>query len=182
MHAGEVNGVAGDPRRSAGLEPVHGERQGAQAGSEGVRGRITGTAAGVALEADMDASTKKRSCRQHDRGRGEREAHRREDALDTALSDIDVDDRLLEYGEILLRLQHPANRVAVEGAVRLGAGRPHRRPLARIERTELDSGSVRRQRHRAAHRIDLSHQVALADAAYRGIAGHLPKGLDALGQ
>ena len=85
LHAGEVNGVAGDPRRGSGLQPVHGERQGAQACSEGVRGRISGTPASVTLKADMDASTKKRSRRQHDCGRGERKAHRRQNALDTAL-------------------------------------------------------------------------------------------------
>ena len=37
-------------------------------------------------------------------------------------------------------------------------------------------------RHRAAQRVDLLDQMALADAADRGIAGHLAERLDVVGQ
>ena len=182
LHAGEVDGIPGDPRRCAGLEPVYGERQRTQALGKGVGGWVASTTASVVLQPNMDASAKKRPCRQHDGGGGKRQSHRCQDALDAALADLDVDDRLLEDGKVLLRFQHAAYRVAVKRAVRLGARRAHGGALARIQRAELNPGRIRRQSHRAAHRIDLLDQVTLADAAYRGIAGHLPKGLYALGQ
>jgi len=64
----------------------------------------------------------------------------------------------------------------------LATRRPDGRPLARIEHAELDSGAVGRPCHRAPQGIDLADQMALADAADRGIAAHLPQGLDALSQ
>ncbi|MNC93158.1 hypothetical protein D3C83_97240 [compost metagenome] len=60
------------------------------------------------------------------------------------------------------------------------AGRTYRWPLARIEDAELDAGLVGGGRHRAVERIDLSHQVALADSPDRGITRHLAQGLDAV--
>ena len=66
-----------------------------------------------------------------------------------------------------------ANGVSIELAVGLGARRPHRRALARVEGAELDPGAVDGGRHGAAQRVDLPRQVALADAADRGIAAHL---------
>src|SRR5256885_5288527 len=41
--------------------------------------------------------------------------------------------------------------------------RSHRRALAGIERAELDAGAVSRPGHGAAQRVDLAHQVSLAD-------------------
>src|SRR2546430_2477849 len=60
--------------------------------------------------------------------------------------------------------------------------RAHRRALAGIERAELDAGAVSRPGHGAAQRVDLAHQVSLADAADGRIATHLAQGLDALSQ
>ena len=66
--------------------------------------------------------------------------------------------------------------------VRLGARRPDRRSLAGIQRAELDPGFVRGARHRAPERIDLAHQVSLADTADGWVAAHLAERLDALRQ
>src|SRR5690606_26263139 len=55
----------------------------------------------------------------------------------------------------------------------------HRGPLARVECAELDAGLVGGERHRAAKRVDLAHEVALADPADRRVAGHLAERLDA---
>ena len=66
--------------------------------------------------------------------------------------------------------------------VGLRAGGPHRRPLRAVEDAELDPGLVGGHRHGAAQRVDLLDQVALADAADRRIAAHLPERLDAVRQ
>ena len=58
----------------------------------------------------------------------------------------------------------------------------NRRTLATVENAELDAGLVRRQCHRAAERIDLPDEVALADPADRRIAAHRAERLDALRQ
>src|SRR6516165_12712574 len=62
---------------------------------------------------------------------------------------------------------------AIELAVSLGAWSAHRCALAAIEDAELDPGAVDRPPHNAVQRIDLAHQMALAEPANRGIARHL---------
>ena len=71
-----------------------------------------------------------------------------------------------------------ADRLLVEHAIGLRARRAHGRALARVEDAELDAGLVGGDRHRAAQRVDLLDQVALADAADRRVARHLPERLD----
>ena len=44
----------------------------------------------------------------------------------------------------------------------------------------MDAAVVRGDPHEAAQRVDLLHQVALADPPDGGVAAHLPEGLDAL--
>ena len=61
---------------------------------------------------------------------------------------------------------------AVELAVGLGARTAHRRALAAVEQPELDAGRIGRPAHHAVQRIDLAHQMALAEPADRRIAGH----------
>ena len=68
----------------------------------------------------------------------------------------------------------------VERAVGLRARRAHRRALARVEHAELDAGAIGGARHHAAERVDLPHQMALADAADGRIAAHLAERLDVL--
>ena len=85
--------------------------------------------------------------------------------------------------EVRLVLEQRADGLLVELPVGLGAGRAHRRALAGIERAELDAGAIRGPRHGAAERVDLAHQVSLADAADgRDCSSSDPSGLDALGQ
>ena len=64
------------------------------------------------------------------------------------------------------------HRGGVELAVGLGAGTADRRTLAAIENPKLDAAGVRHPAHQAIERIDLADQMALAEPADRGIAGH----------
>ena len=70
----------------------------------------------------------------------------------------------------------------IEDSIGLRTRRAHRRPLRGIERPELDPGHVGGEGHRAAQRIDLLDQVALADTPNRGVARHLAECFDAVRQ
>ena len=134
----------------------------------------------------MDQSGQERAGGQHHGIRLERHAHLRDHARDAGaragVGDREIVDGLLEQREIGLVLEAPPDRGLVEHPVRLRARRPHRRALARIEDAELDSRLVGGDRHRAAQRVDLLDEMALADAADRGIARHLAQRFDAVGQ
>ena len=94
----------------------------------------------------------------------------------------EIGDGLLEQREPGRAFEHPANVPAIQRAVDLGAGRPHRGTLARVEGTEVDPAVVRGHRHRPAERVDLLDEVPLADPADGRVAAHLPQRLDALGE
>ena len=87
--------------------------------------------------------------------------------------------RIVEIG---LRRERRLHRLAIELAVGLGARPAHGRALAAVEQAELDAGRIRDPAHQAVQRIDLAHQMALADPADRGIAGHLADGLELVRQ
>ena len=70
---------------------------------------------------------------------------------------------------------------AVELAVGLGARAAHRRALAAVEDAELDAGGVGGAAHQPVERVDLAHQMALAEPADGRIAGHLADRVEACG-
>ena len=182
----EVHGAPVEPRRRAGLQAAGGQRQFAQAGAKRFRRRVARAPGFELLQPDVDQSGQERSRRQHDRVGLEGHAHLRDHAgyagAGAAVVDREVVDRLLEQREVRLVLEPAADRGLVEDPVRLRARRPHGRPLARIERAKLDPGFVRRDRHRAAERVDLLDEMPFADAADRRVARHLPERLDVVRQ
>ena len=106
------------------------------------------------------------------------QAHLGNDATHLLLLNDQVIAGLLENPQIGLVLQHVTDGSLVQHTVSLGAGRPYRRALAAVEHTKLDTCLVGRQRHGAAQRIDLFHQVALTDTTDSGVAAHLSQRLD----
>src|SRR5262249_365840 len=68
----------------------------------------------------------------------------------------------------------------VELAVGLRARAAHRRSLAAIEHTKLDSGSIGDAAHQAVERVDLTHQMTFAETADRWIARHRADAREAL--
>lgn len=58
---------------------------------------------------------------------------------------------------------------------------PDRGSLSAVEHAELDHGEVGGARHDAAERIDFAHDRPLGNAPDRGVAGHLPDGLERAG-
>ena len=68
------------------------------------------------------------------------------------------------------------HRVAVERPVRLAARPANCRSLAPVQHAELDSRRIGNTRHHAVKRINFAYQMALAQTANRGIAGHFANG------
>ena len=134
----------------------------------------------AAFEADVDAPAEESADGQHHGARADRLAVHRHDAFDTAAVHDEVGDFRFAERKRRLRLEHRADRILIERAVGLGAGRADGRALARVQRAELDARAVGGNRHRAAHGVDLAHEVALADAADGRVAAHLADGREAL--
>ena len=132
--------------------------------------------------AHMDETVEERAGGQHHGARADRLAGRGHDANDALVLDQKIFDRGGADGEIVLGSQRRLHRGAIELAVRLGARPAHRRALAAVEHPKLDAGGIRDPAHHAVQRIDLAHQMALADPADRGIAGHLADGLELVRQ
>ena len=69
--------------------------------------------------------------------------------------------------EVRLLGQQRLHGLAIELAIGLRARAAHGRALAQVEHAELDAGAVDGAAHDAVERIDLAHQVALAQPADR---------------
>ena len=81
-----------------------------------------------------------------------------------------------------LIFESTADGLLVKHAVGLGARRSHGRPFRGIEDAELDAGLIGGRRHRTAQRIDIAHQMALADTADRRVAAHRPECVEVVRQ
>ena len=68
----------------------------------------------------------------------------------------------------------------IELAIGLGARPAHRRAFAAIEHAELDAPSIGHAAHQPIERIDLAHQMPLAQPADRRIARHGADGGEAV--
>ncbi|MCY1369004.1 hypothetical protein D9M69_560210 [compost metagenome] len=130
----------------------------------------------------MDAAVEKSARGQHHGACAERNAHLRDGADHAIAFDHQVVDGLLEQAQVRLVFQAVADRGLVQHAVGLRPRGAHGRALSRIEDAELDARLVGGNGHRAAERVDLLHEVALADAADRRVAAHLPQRLDVVGE
>ena len=130
----------------------------------------------------MDAAVEKGAGRQHHGTATEANTDLRDHTGHAVAFDDDIVHRLLEQPQVGLVLQPAADGRAVQHPVGLRARGAHRRALAAVEDAELDAGFVGGRRHRAAQRVDLLDQMALADAADRRVAAHLPQRLDVVRQ
>ena len=103
------------------------------------------------------------------------------DSLDTEINNQQIINRLLKQAKILLVFQPRTDRLLVKNAVGLRASSPHSVTFAGIQDAEMDAALVGRHSHRAAQRINLFNQMALAYPAYGRVAGHLSERLDIMG-
>jgi hypothetical protein len=126
----------------------------------------------------VNASAEEGAGGQHHGARHELEAHLRHHPGDARAVDHQIVHRLLENAEVRQFAEQRAHCLLVQHPVGLGAGGAHRRPFARIQHAKLNAGAVGGASHDAAERVHLFHQMALADAADRRIAGHGAEGFD----
>ena len=96
-----------------------------------------------------------------------------------AVLDDQILDRPLDHLEVGRGPDRGLHGGAVELAVGLGARALHRRALGAVEQAELDAGRIGDPAHQAVQRIDLAHQMALAEPADGRVAGHLADGGEA---
>ena len=128
--------------------------------------------AGIWHRADMDEPAQEGPRGEHGGTASDRSAVAEDDAGDPTVAQDEIlagprDDR--EIGGIRDGRLH---RRRVELAVGLRAGAADGGSLAAIEKPELDAGRIRDPSHQAIEGIDLAHEVTLAEAADRGVAGH----------
>ena len=103
-------------------------------------------------------------------------------ANNTIALDHQIIHRLLEQPEVWLVFQHAPNRRFVQNTVCLCAGGAHGGAFGAVENAELNAPFVRGQGHGAAQGIHFFNQVAFANSTNRGVAAHLPQGLDVVRQ
>ena len=132
----------------------------------------------AAYEAHMDAPVKEGARGEEDMAAAEFEAQGRCRARDAAVFGEDVRHLVLPEGEARLAVERGLDRVLIGLAVHLGAGGAHGRPLAHVERAELDARGVGPEAHHAAEGVDLAHHVALGEAADGRIAGEVPEAVE----
>ncbi len=174
----EVDGAAVQPWRRPSLQAILRQLEFFQACRQRHRGRIACAPGLVVVQAHMDAAVQEGAGGQHHRPGPESDADLRDGAHHPVALYHQVVHGLLEQLQVGLVLQPPADCGLVQNAVGLGPGGTHCRALAGVEDAELDATFVRGDGHGATERIDLLDQMALADAPDRGVAAHLPQGLD----
>ena len=177
LDRGPVDRRAVEPRRRAGLEPAEREAEPLERERQAERRRLADPAGRRLLLADMDQAAQERAGGQHDGAAANlaavaraarRRPGRRAISRSSTSPSITVEVRGLA--------DRPLHRCGVELAVGLRARPAHRRSLAAVEHAELDAALVGDPAHQAVERIDLAHQMALAEPADRRIAGHRADG------
>ena len=167
-----VDGRAVEPGRGAGLEAPERKARRVEAARERDRGRIAEAPGRRALFAEMDDPAEERAGGENDGRAGDRAPVGELDSGDGAVLRGDPRRFALDHGQVRRSSDERLHGAAVELAVRLGARALDSGALAAVEDAELDAGGVRGARHDAVERVDLAHQMALAQAADRGIARH----------
>ena len=171
-----------EARRRAGLEAAHRQAEPLQPAGEADGRRVAHPAGRPRFPADMDHAAQESAGGQHDGPRSKRLPARQRHARDPPLPvQNEVLHRARAQRQAGLLLQQGLYRAAVEPAVRLGARPLHGRALAAVEHAKLDAGPVDGAAHDAVQRVDLAHQMALAEPADGRVAGHLADGVELVG-
>jgi len=180
-HDGKIDAARIDAWGRTGLQTTDTEIERPQPVREGLRRGIPGTAATRFDVANVDQPREESAGREHHLMCLKAQAILRAYARHPVADDLEVVDRRLEHREVRLPVNHRADRIAVEAAVCLCAGGAHGRALARVQGAKLNARKIGSVRHGATECINLLDEVALADAANRRIATHLPNGFDIVG-
>ena len=107
-----------------------------------------------------------------DRPAAVKDARLIDDAADPPILDDETFDEALQQMEALLLLHDGLHREAVELLVALEAGGLDGRAFGGVQQAEVDGGLVGDPAHLTAQGVDLLDELALGEAADRGVAGH----------
>ncbi len=141
--------------------------------AEAHRGEIAGSPGRIVFRSDVNQALQERPGGQDHRVGLEDLADLRLHAAYGAPFDKQPFHACLAHPQVARGLQYALHPRTIGGLVSLSAARTDRRSLAGIEEAELDSGLVDSEAHLAAERVDLAHQMSLADSADRRVTGHL---------
>ncbi len=176
LHRPPSDAAAVEPWRRAGLEPAERKAQSLERQREPKGGCLAHPPGRDLLLADMDEAAQERSSRQHHCGRPQLPAIAQPQTRDPAVRHRQIIGLGLDHAEICGFPDGLLHGRRIKGAIGLGARPAHRRALAPIEHPELNAAAIRHSAHEAIERIDLAHQMTLAKAPDRRIAGHRPDG------
>ena len=175
-----VDARAIEARRRPGLQPAEREAGRVHAAGERDRRRVAEPAGRRPLIAEMDHAAQERAGREDERAAGEPAPVGEFERRDPAVAALEPARFRLDDGETWRGRDQPLHRPAIQPAVDLRARALHGRALAPVEDAELDSGGVGRDPDEAVERVDLAHEMTLAEPADRRIAGHRADRLEAL--
>src|SRR5690606_24432385 len=137
---------------------------------------ITGTTAGIVLQAYVDKSTEEGSGRQDHGFCEETQPHLGDHAPYLIRFNDQVVCSLLKYPQVGLVFQSFAYGCLVQHPSSLSTSGADCRACTAVEHTQLNAAPVGGRCHDATERIDFLDQMALADATDGRIAAHLAEG------
>ncbi len=177
-----IDGPAVQAGRRAGLQPAEMKAKPGQGLRQSKGGRLADPAGRRGGRADMDEPAQEGPGGQDDRPAGDLLTRRGDHPGDApfAIEKQVLDASRFDAQVILLR-QQPLHGLAVETAVGLGARPLHGGPLGTVQHAKLDAGAVDGAPHDPVEGVDLAHQMALAETADGGVAGHLADGVGPVG-
>ena len=173
--AAVVDGLAVDTGRRTRFETPLWQGQFAQPMGQRFCGRIARTSGLIIVQAHMHLPVEEGTGREHHGMRMERNAKLCHCTGNAVSLQQQIVHCLLKQSEIGLILQCLTNGLPIQHPVCLRTRSTHGGPLAGIQDAKLDTGLVGCHGHDATQRIDLLHQMALADPSNRRVARHLPQ-------
>ncbi len=120
----------------------------------------------------MDDAAQKSPRRQDERAAVDRFAIRGLDSFDAAVLQKDICGLGFEHADICDVPDCRLHRLPVEFAVGLRPRAAHGRAFGPVQYAKLDAGLVRDASHEFVEGVDFAHEMAFAEPADGGIAGH----------
>ena len=178
---GPVDGRAIEPRRRAGLQSSERKAGPLEGSRKPHRRRLADPAGGPVLLAEMDQAAQEGPGGDDDGTGRELPALAQTNAGDPAVRDDQLIRLAFDHAEIGGLPDRGLHGRGIKLAVRLGPRSADRRTLAAVQHPKLDAAGIGDPAHQTIQGIDLADQMALAETADGGIAGHRADGRETMG-
>jgi hypothetical protein len=120
----------------------------------------------------VDQTAQKSPRRQNHRTAADPASIRQHHACDRALVNVQVIDLALNDRQVRCFKDRLLHCRRIELSIGLRPRASHRRSLASVEHPELNAAKIGDAAHQSVERINLAHQMTLAQTANRGVATH----------